>query len=114
MAKQIANVRPMRLAKYLAAAGIASRRASEEIVRAGPVAVGGETVADPAQDVTDADEIRVDGRRIATEPERVVYALNKPAGVLSTARDTHGRRTVVSLVTGSGVRLYPVGRLDAD
>src|SRR5437588_2911086 len=104
----------MRLAKYLASAGVASRRASQQIVRDGRVSVGGRTENDPARDVTDADEVRVDGRPVRPEPDRVVFALNKPAGVVSTARDTHGRRTVVSLIPDSGVRLYPVGRLDAD
>jgi 23S rRNA pseudouridine2605 synthase len=104
----------MRLAKYLASAGIASRRASEEIVRAGRVTVDGATVTDPAWDVTPEHAVAVDGRAIAQPQERVVYALNKPAGVVSTARDTHGRRTVVSLIADATARLYPVGRLDAD
>ncbi len=103
----------MRLGKYLASSGVASRRAAEEIVRAGRVTVGGEPVLDPARDVSGRDEVTVDGRVVRGEPERVVYAVNKPAGVVSTARDTHGRRTVVSLVP-SELRLYPVGRLDAD
>jgi len=103
----------VRLAKYLASAGVASRRAAEEIVRAGRVTVGGEAVLDPARDVSTEDVVAVDGARVSAEPERVVYALNKPRGVVSTARDTHGRPTVVSLVP-SRLRLYPVGRLDAD
>lgn len=103
----------MRLGKYLATAGVASRRASEEIVRAGRVTVDGQTVTDPARDVDGSHAVAVDGRKIATARDRVVYALNKPAGVVSTARDTHGRRTVVDLVPSSQ-RLYPVGRLDAD
>ncbi|HEX2086601.1 MAG TPA: pseudouridine synthase [Solirubrobacteraceae bacterium] len=104
----------MRLAKYLAHAGVASRRAAEEIVRSGRVTVGGEVVLDPARDVGDADAVTVDGRRVAGAEERVVWLVNKPAGVVSTARDTHGRRTVVDLVDAGGARLYPVGRLDAD
>ncbi len=104
----------MRLAKYLAHAGVASRRAAEEIVRAGRVTVGGEVVTDPARDVGDHDAVTVDGRRVAGAEERVVWLVNKPAGVVSTARDTHGRPTVVSLVDAGGARLYPVGRLDAD
>jgi 23S rRNA pseudouridine2605 synthase len=103
----------MRLAKYLASAGVASRRASEEIVRAGRVTVDGVEVTDPARDVTADDQIQVDGRPVPPELDRVVYAVNKPAGVVSTARDTHGRPTVISLVR-SELRLYPVGRLDAD
>jgi 23S rRNA pseudouridine2605 synthase len=103
----------MRLAKYLAHAGVASRRAAEGIVREGRVAVGPEIVLDPARDVTEADDIRVDGAPVALEAEQVVYMLNKPAGVVSTAKDTHGRPVVTALVD-AGVRLYPVGRLDAD
>jgi 23S rRNA pseudouridine2605 synthase len=103
----------MRLAKYLATAGVASRRAAEEIVAAQRVAVNGATVTDPARDVSDADLVTVDGTPVAPEAERAVYAVNKPAGVVSTASDPQRRRTVVSLVP-SGVRLYPVGRLDID
>lgn len=102
----------MRLAKYLAHCGVASRRASEELVRAGRVTITGEVVRDPARAVTDGEEVRVDGRLVRPEPLEV-WALNKPPGVLSTVRDTHGRKTVVELVP-SRRRLYPVGRLDAD
>jgi 23S rRNA pseudouridine2605 synthase len=104
----------MRLAKYLAHAGVASRRAAEEIVRAGRVTVDGEVVADPARDVDDTRAVTVDGRRVSGAEERVVWLVHKPAGVVSTAKDTHGRRTVVDLVDAGGARLYPVGRLDAD
>jgi 23S rRNA pseudouridine2605 synthase len=103
----------MRLAKYLADAGVASRRASEEIIRAARVTIDGETVRDPARDVTPEDVILLDGRPVSTVHERVVYALNKPAGVVSTARDPQGRPTVVTLVPQTE-RLYPVGRLDID
>jgi 23S rRNA pseudouridine2605 synthase len=103
----------MRLAKFLAAAGVASRRAAEEIVRAERVTVNGATVTDPARDVGDTDTVEVDGAAVAPEAERAVYAVNKPAGVVSTASDPQRRRTVVSLVP-SAVRLYPVGRLDID
>jgi len=103
----------MRLGKYLATAGVASRRASEEIVRAGRVSVAGETVTDPARDVGAGDVIKVDGKPVSTVHERVVYALNKPAGVVSTARDPQGRPTVVTMVPQTE-RLYPVGRLDID
>ena len=102
----------MRLAKFLAHAGVASRRAAEGIVAEGRVTVDGETVTDPARDVDETRTVEVDGRRVEAEPHEV-HALNKPAGVVSTARDTHGRPTVVQLVR-SRRRLYPVGRLDAD
>ncbi|MDX8150509.1 pseudouridine synthase [Patulibacter brassicae] len=106
----------MRLQKYLAHAGVASRRAAEEIVRAGRVTLDGAVVTDPARDVPDDGSVavRVDGRDVAPVRETVVFAVHKPAGVVSTARDTHGRPTVVGLVPAGERRLYPVGRLDAD
>ena len=104
----------MRLAKYLAHAGVASRRASGTIIAAGRVSVDGVTVTDPARDVDDGHAVTVDGERVRTQGHaKLVYLLNKPAGVVSTALDTHGRPTVVALVP-SRERLYPVGRLDAD
>jgi 23S rRNA pseudouridine2605 synthase len=103
----------MRLAKYVASSGVASRRASEEIVRAGRVTVNGDMVNDPAHEVRGSDQVAVDGTAIELPAGRIVYAVNKPAGVVSTARDPQGRPTVVSLVD-SPRRLYPVGRLDAD
>jgi 23S rRNA pseudouridine2605 synthase len=118
----------MRLAKYLAHAGVASRRAAETMIGEGRVSVAGEVVRDPAYGVDRISVVTADGRRLVGPEARVVYAVNKPLGVVSTARDTHGRPTVVSLVPQSsmppardeaqegrqGVRLYPVGRLDAD
>ncbi len=103
----------MRLAKFLASAGVASRRASEEIVRQGRVTVGGQPVTDPARDVDGQATVLVDGQPLSLPAERVVYMVNKPAGVVSTARDPQHRPTVVSLVP-TETRLYPVGRLDAD
>jgi 23S rRNA pseudouridine2605 synthase len=103
----------MRLAKYLAHAGVASRRAAEQLIAAGRVTVDGEIVTDPARDVGDGDAVAFDGERIKGAEPRVAYALHKPAGVVSTASDPHGRRTVVDLVR-SDRRLFPVGRLDAD
>ena len=103
----------MRLAKYLAAAGVASRRAAEELIAAGRVTLDGTVVDDPARDVDGDRAVAVDGRVVTIEHVRVVYAVNKPAGVVSTARDPQGRPTVVSLVRSSR-RLYPVGRLDID
>jgi 23S rRNA pseudouridine2605 synthase len=103
----------VRLQKYLAAAGVASRRASEELIRDGRVTVGGQLVTDPARDVADGDSVTVDGERVRPGTKRLVYAVNKPPGVVSTASDPQGRPTVVSLVP-AGTRLYPVGRLDID
>jgi 23S rRNA pseudouridine2605 synthase len=105
-------VRRVRLAKYLAHAGVASRRAAEAMIAGGRVSVGGEVVRDPARDVDADSGVEVDGAPVEVEP-REIYAVNKPAGVVSTARDPQGRPTVTSLVA-SERRLYPVGRLDAD
>src|SRR3954452_11218329 len=104
----------MRLAKHLAHAGVASRRAAEGMIAAGRVTVDWERVTDPARDVTGGEAIAVDGAPVGANPRHVVYAVHKPAGVVSTAHDTHGRPTVVDLVPDAGTRLYPVGRLDAD
>jgi 23S rRNA pseudouridine2605 synthase len=102
----------MRLAKYLAHGGVASRRMAEKIIAGGRVTVGGEVVRDPARDVGEGDDVRVDGSPVGAEP-REVWAVNKPAGVVSTAREPGSRPAVVELVD-SKARLYPVGRLDAD
>lgn len=102
----------MRLVKYLAHSGVASRRAAEEMIAAGRVRAGGEVVTDPARDVGEGSGVEVDGRPVTPEP-REVWALNKPAGVVSTAREPGRRRAVTDLIDSSR-RLYPVGRLDAD
>ena len=102
----------MRLAKYMAHAGVASRRAAAEIVRSGRVRVDGEIEQDPAREI-DGQLVTLDGAPLAGPEELVVYALNKPAGVVSTARDSHGRPNVVELIAHESRRLYPVGRLDA-
>lgn len=102
----------MRLSKYLAHSGTASRRHAENLITSGRVNVDGERVLDPARDVSDENEVTVDGA--AARPERHEYHLvNKPLGVVSTAHDPQGRPKVTDLVE-SAVRLYPVGRLDAD
>ena len=102
----------MRLAKYLAHSGVASRRRAEEMVAAGRVRVGGRVVRDPALDVDHASGVEVDRRPVSPEP-REVWMLNKPAGVTSTAREPGRRRAVTELID-SARRLYPVGRLDAE
>jgi pseudouridine synthase len=106
---------PIRLQKILSMAGVASRRAAEELIRQGRVSVNGRTVtalgtkADPS-----ADEVRVDGRRVRG-PERHRYLLmNKPKGYVSTRVDPQRRPTVIDLLPGIRERVYPVGRLDFD
>jgi len=104
----------MRLVKYLAHAGVASRRAAETLIAAGRVSVDDEITTDPARAVGEDSRVALDGRLLAGPEPRVHYAVNKPVGVVSTVRDTHGRPTVIELVPAQGLRLYPVGRLDAD
>lgn len=103
-----------RLQKVLAAAGIASRRASEELIAAGRVKIDGAVVTTLGTrvDPTRA-RIEVDGKRVAVDPRRRYLAMNKPPGYITTAKDEHGRPTVIDLV-GAKERLFPVGRLDAD
>jgi 23S rRNA pseudouridine2605 synthase len=102
----------LRLAKYLAHCGVASRRQAEELIAAGRVSVGGAVITDPARDVDADSGVEVDGRPVTPEPHEV-WMLNKPRGVVSTAREPGRRRAVTDLVP-SARRLYPVGRLDAE
>lgn len=105
--------RTERLQKVLAAAGIASRRASEELIADGRVTVNGE-VAQLGQKVDPAtDDVRVDGEHVNVDPDRVYIVLNKPRGVITTADDPQGRPTVLDLVN-LPQRLFPIGRLDQD
>ncbi|MGH3024062.1 MAG: pseudouridine synthase [Gaiellaceae bacterium] len=102
---------PVRLNAYLARAGVASRRGAEELIRAGRVLVNG-APAGLATFVEAGDRVELDGRVLSPEPLAYVL-LHKPAGVVTTARDPHGRPTVVGLVEHE-LRIVPVGRLDAD
>jgi pseudouridine synthase len=105
----------IRLQKILAAAGIASRRASEQLIVEGRVTVNGETVralgtrADPAR-----DDVRVDGRRVRAEVTHRYILLNKPRGYVTTRSDPQRRRTVIDLLGPKAGYIYPVGRLDYD
>lgn len=103
-----------RLQKIIAAAGICSRRAAEDLLRQGRVQVNGQIAAlgDRADPETDA--VTLDGQPLSREPERVYLMLNKPRGYVTTLSDERGRRTAAELVSGCGARVYPVGRLDRD
>jgi 23S rRNA pseudouridine2605 synthase len=105
--------RGVRLQKFLAEAGVASRREGERLIQAGRVEVNGRITTtlgvriDPHQ-----DRVRVDGRRIHAAHARVYFLLNKPKGVITSASDPEGRPTVVELLQGVRERVFPVGRLD--
>ena len=104
-----------RLQKILSQAGVASRRAAERLIAEGRVTLNGATVHEMGTKAdADADDIRVDGRRLSS-PERKRYILlNKPAGYVSTRADPQRRRTVIDLLHGVREYIYPVGRLDYD
>ncbi|WFA09712.1 pseudouridine synthase [Tissierella sp. Yu-01] len=105
----------MRLQKYMALSGVASRRKSEEMIAEGRVKVNNKiitelgTVIDPKK-----DKVLVDGKKIKLESNKVYIMLNKPVGYVSTLKDEKGRKIVTDLIEGVRERIYPVGRLDAD
>ena len=102
-----------RLQKVLAARGWGSRRVCEDLISAGRVTVNGEVAQLGRRVEVDHDLVEVDGAAVGTRSDLVYYLLNKPAGVVTTAKDTHGRPTVVDLVPAEP-RVFPVGRLDAE
>jgi 23S rRNA pseudouridine2605 synthase len=105
----------VRLQKVLAQAGVASRRAAEELIAAGRVSVDGEVVREMGRRVDPVTAVvHVDGSRVVLRDDLVHLALNKPRGMLSTMSDERGRPCVGDLVAGRGDRLFHVGRLDAD
>ncbi len=109
------NDEGIRLQKVLAAAGIGSRRACEELIAEGRVSIDGEPVLEQGRRVDpETAVIRVDGLRVTTSTTRVYLALNKPKGMVSAMSDPEGRPTVGDLVIDRKERLFHVGRLDAD
>ncbi|MHB8619391.1 MAG: pseudouridine synthase [Chloroflexota bacterium] len=106
---------PIRLQKWMAHAGVASRRRAEDLIGQGRVRINGEVVDRPGTTVRPGrDVVEVDGQVVARPEELVYYLLNKPPGYVSTVRDPHHRSTVVALLKGVSERVYPVGRLDED
>ena len=101
----------MRLQKYIAAAGVCSRREAEEYIRQGRVTVNGVT-ASLGSGAEEGDVVLLNGKRLSLPEEHTYVLLHKPRGYVTTLRDTHGRPTVAELVQDAGVRLFPVGRLD--
>ena len=102
----------MRLNKYIAAAGLCSRRKADELTEAGKVKINGAVMRTPGYDVQEGDVVTVDGKRIGAPEKPVYYALNKPAGFVTTTSDEKDRPTVLSLLTDVTARVFPVGRLD--
>jgi len=106
---------PIRLQKYLAEQGVASRRAAETLIAAGRVAVNGHTVTELGAKVDPArDRVAVDGALVGGGQRQRYILLHKPAGYICSAHDERGRRTVLDLLDGVTERVYPVGRLDYD
>lgn len=102
----------IRLNKYVANAGIASRREADELIKTGIVTVNGQVITEMGYKVQPDDEVRFDGRKISSE-KNVYFVLNKPKGFISTSNDEKGRKTVMDLMsTATTARIFPVGRLD--
>ena len=104
----------MRLQKYLALSGVASRRTAEKMIADGRVSVDGEVITEMGVQVEIGQDIRVDGKLVTPEPEKKYIMYHKPAGEVPTASDPEGRATVLDKFRDYPVRLYPVGRLDYD
>ncbi len=109
------NNKRMRLEKYIATAGIASRRAAKRAIHEGRVTVNGAPVFVPGHPIdTNADCVAFEGKRVTSTAERLYVMLHKPAGYVTTRRDERGRPTVMDLVQEISENIYPVGRLDLE
>jgi len=103
----------MRINRYLASAGLGSRRACEELILDGRVSINGKTVTDLATQVAPGDQVKAGNRKLTT-PSHTTLALNKPRGILTTCSDPERRTTVLDILPKGLGRLFPVGRLDKD
>ena len=103
----------MRLNKFLAQAGIASRRKSDKLIQMATTEVNGKLCLDPAYDVKESDVVNFDGQKVSQVKEKIVVMFHKPKRVITTVKDTHGRKTVMDFVPPN-IRLTPIGRLDQD
>ncbi len=103
----------MRINKYIASAGIASRRKADELIKDGKVKVNGAVLTEPGYDVQEGDRVEVNGNAVESAEKLVYYALNKPLGYITTTDDEQDRPTVLELMTDVTARVFPVGRLDA-
>ena len=105
----------IRLQKYLAHAGVASRRSAEKLIAAGRVRVNGDVVTEMGVQINPAaPEVEVDGKPVELAAKKIYIVLNKPTGYITTVSDDRGRKTVMDLVADIPHRIYPVGRLDYD
>jgi 23S rRNA pseudouridine2605 synthase len=106
---------PIRLQKYLAQCGLASRRKAEEMIAEGLISVDGKVVTEMGTNVTPGvNQVSCSGKQLVSKEKLVYYLLNKPKGYVTTLSDPQGRPIVTSLIKEGGVRLFPVGRLDLD
>ena len=103
----------MRLNKYLSKSGIASRRESDNLIQMGTTEVNGLLCLDPAYQVKESDVVSYDGKKIKPEINKIVLMLHKPPKIITTVKDTHGRKTVLDIIEASS-RVVPIGRLDKD
>ncbi len=102
----------MRINKFIAQAGIASRRKADELIENGNVKVNGAVMKEPGYDVKEGDKVYVNGRLIDSRDEKIYLLVNKPLNMITTASDDKDRDTVMDLVKDVDARLFPVGRLD--
>lgn len=102
----------MRINKYIAESGVASRRKADELISKGSVKVNGAVMREMGYDVKEGDEVMVNGKLLLGPEKKRYYLINKPLGVVTTAKDEYDRLTVMELVKDIDVRLFPVGRLD--
>lgn len=105
----------MRIQKFMAKCGVASRRKSEELIRQGLVEVNGQVITEPGLKIDpDKDLVKVNNKKIKLESKKVYIMLNKPLGYVTSLKDEKNRRVVTDLIDGVKERIYPVGRLDID
>ena len=108
----MANDDKMRLQKYIAQCGIASRREAEKLILEGRIKVNGVVVKQLGTSVSEKDKVYFDDNLVHKEERKVYIMLNKPEGVITSVKDQFGRKTVIDLITGVSERIFPVGRLD--
>jgi 23S rRNA pseudouridine2605 synthase len=105
----------VRLNRYIATCGVASRRGADKLIAEGKVTVNGEYVTTMGPDINEKrDVVRIEGKEIRLQTNDVYIMLNKPAGYICSCSDDRGRKTVLDLIDGIGERIFPVGRLDYD